>query len=335
MKKNGIVYIRRYVDIFRDRSMFYGEMERAKSPEAVLKEAGFSISERCCARPSCFDFAARKNSTLILIKTQLDIDSLPFNESVELKSISDCVHAASLLVGEKAREKPLEDDTVYKRYDVLVVTPKTFENIVIHKTHPLIHAGPGGYYVEIDNEVVKKRRQELGLSVGEMAEKLGISRRTLYGYEHGMTKASVATAYNMIHILGMPVATPINVLEKAKIRHKCLLKAKFAISRNKLLQRIFKKFAQYHITTVKKAPFDFILTTTGEHTRIIGGVVNNQEQEVSKRVDEILSVSKVMKAHPILITEEKSLPLADKNVTCIRKNELSRIRNPEDLIAKL
>ncbi|NWG11712.1 helix-turn-helix domain-containing protein [Candidatus Bathyarchaeota archaeon] len=312
--------------------MVYGEMERVKSPEAVLKEAGFSISERCCARPSCFDFAARKNSTLILIKAQSDIDNLPLSESAELKSISDCVHAASLIVGEKSRDKPLKDDTVYRRYEVLVVTPKTFENIVIHKTHPLIHAGPGGYYVDIDNETVKKRRQELGLSVGEMAEKVGISRRTLYGYERGMAKASVAAAYNMVYILGMPVATPINVLEKAKAQHKCFLKAKFAISRSKLLQKIFRKFAQYQITTVKKAPFDFILTTSEGHMKIIGGVASNQEQELGRRVDEILSVSKIVKAHPILITEEEGLP--QKDIACVCKDELSKIRNPEDLIAK-
>lgn len=329
----GMVYIRHYVDTLCDYSMVYGEMEKVKSPEALLKEAGFSVSERCCVRPSCFDFAARKNNNLILIKIQLDIDNLSPSESAELKSISECVHAASLLVGKRAREKPLEDDTIYTRYEVLTVTPKTFENIVIRKTYPLIHAGPGGYFVEIDNETVKRKRQELGLSAGEMAEMIGISRRTLYGYEHGMAKASVAAAYNMVYTLGVPVAKPINVLEKAKIQYKCFLKAKFALSRSNLLQRIFKKFAQCHITTVKKAPFDFILTTSEEHVKIIGGVAGSREQELGRRVDEILSISKIVKAHPVLITEEKSLP--EKDIACICKDELSKIRNPEDLIAKL
>ncbi|NWF86838.1 helix-turn-helix domain-containing protein [Candidatus Bathyarchaeota archaeon] len=307
-------------------------MERVKSPEAVLKEAGFSVSERCCARPSCFDFAARKNNNLILIKVQLDIDNLSPNESLELTSISECIYAASLLVGERTREKPLEDDTVYTRYEVLAITPKTFENIVIRRIYPLIHAGPGGYYVEIDNEVVKKRRQELGFSVGEIAEMVGISRRTFYGYERGMAKASVAAAYNMVYTLGVPVAKPINVFEKAKVQRKCFLTAKFAIAKSRLLQKILRKFARYRITTVKKAPFDFILSASEENVTIIGGVASNSEQELSKRVDEILSVSKIVKAHPILITEEKALP--DKDIACICKNELSKIRNPEDLVAK-
>jgi putative transcriptional regulator len=314
--------------------MTYWEKERARPPEDVLKEAGFNVSEKCCSRPSCFDFAARKNGTLILVKVQLDIDNLSLGDSLELKAISECVSAASFLVGERAREKPLEDDTVYSRYEVSAVTPKTFESIVTSKNYPLIHAGPGGYYVEIHSEAIKRRRQELGLSVGEMAEMVGISRRTLYGYERGMAKASVTAAYNLIYTLGFPVAKPINVFEKSREQRKCFLAAaKFAITKSKLMQKIFRKFTRCHITTVKKAPFDFVITVPEEKMRIIGGVANNKEQELNKRVDEILSVSRVVRAHPILITEERKP--SKKDILCICKEELSKIKSPEDLISQL
>lgn len=314
--------------------MTYWEKERARPPEDVLKEAGFNVSEKCCSRPSCFDFAARKNGTVILVKVQLDIDNLSLGDSLELKAISECVSAASLLVGERAREKPLEDDTVYSRYEVSAVTPKTFESTIISKNYPLIHAGPGGYYVEIHSEAIKRRRQELGLSVGEMAEMVGISRRTLYGYERGMTKASVTAAYNLIYTLGFPVAKPINVFERSREQRKCFLAAaKFAIAKSKLVQKIFRKFTRCHITTVKKAPFDFVITVPEEKMRIIGGVANNKEQELNKRVDEILSVSRVVRAHPILITEERKP--SKKDILCICKEELSKIKSPEDLISQL
>ena len=314
--------------------MTYWEKERARPPEDVLKEAGFNVSEKCCSRPSCFDFAARKNGTLILVKVQLDIDNLSLGDSLELKAISECVSAASLLVGERAREKPLEDDTVYSRYEVSTVTPKTFESTIISKTYPLIHAGPGGYYVEIHSEAIKRRRQELGLSVGEMAEMVGISRRTLYGYERGMAKASVTAAYNLIYTLGFPVAKPINLFERSRKQRKCFLAAaKFAIAKSKLVQKIFRKFTRCHITTVKKAPFDFVITVPEEKMRIIGGVANNKEQELNKRVDEILSVSRVVRAHPILITEERKP--SKKDILCICKEELSKIKSPEDLISQL
>ena len=314
--------------------MTYWEKEILRPPEDVLKEASFDVSERCCSRPSCFDFAARKDKVLILVKVQSDIDNLSLGDSLELKAISESVSAASLLVGERTREKPLEDDTVYSRYAISAVTPKTFESIIVGKVYPLIHAGPGGYYVEIHSEAIKKRRQELGLSVGEMAEMIGISRRTLYGYERGMAKASVAAAYNLIYILGFPVAKPINVFERPKEQHKCfLLAAKSAIARSKFLQRILAKFVRCHVTTVKKAPFDFVISVPEEKMRIIGGVANNKEQELNKRVDEILSVSRVVKAHPILVTEEQKQ--STKDILCICKEELSKIKSPEDLISQL
>jgi len=314
--------------------MTYREKDSAKAPEAVLKEAGFNVSEKCCSRPSCFDYAARKSENLIFIKVQSDIGSLSPSDAHELKVISECVSAASLLLGEKTREKPLEDDTVYTRYNVLAVTSKTFENVLLRKVYPLIQAGPGGYYVEVDCDAVKRRRQELGLSVGEMAEMVGLSRRTLYGYERGMAKASVTAAYKLIWTLGVPVAKPINVFEKSRNQRKCFLAmAERVIARNKLLRKILRKLTRCHITTVKKAPFDFVIDVPEEKMRIIGGVANNKERELSRRIDEILSVSRVVNAHPILITEGQK-PL-NEDILCIFKEELSKIKNPEDLICKL
>jgi putative transcriptional regulator len=268
-----------------------------------------------------------------LVKAQLDIEGFSQSEAKELKSISECMSAACLLTGDKSRDKSLEDDTVYSRYEILSVTPKTFENIVVHRTFPLIYARPGGYFVEIDNETIRKRRQEIGLSIGAMAEMVGISRRTLYGYEHSMAKASVAAAYNMVYTLGVPVAKPVNVLEKAKIKHKCFLTEKLSTAKNKLLQRMLKKFALYRVMIVKKAPFDFILNIHEENVKIIGGFATDKERQLDKRVDEILSVSRVVRAHSVLITDNNHLP--QKDIACICKDELSKIRNPEDLIAKL
>jgi putative transcriptional regulator len=311
--------------------MINEEREKAKPPEAALKEAGFAVSERCRTRPSCFDFAARRKEILVFIKVHSDIDALPQNDFFELEKISNCVRATPLLVSENMRERPLEDDTVYSRYNILAVTPKTFENFVVHKVSPLIQAGPGGYYVKIDCEAIRRRRQELGLSVGEMAEIVGLSRRTLYGYERGMAKASVTAAYNLMCALGIPVAKSINIFERSKNQRKCFLTtAKRIIARNKVVRKFLKKFSRCNITTVRRAPFDFVITVPEEKMRIIGGVASSKEQRLERRVDEILSVSKIVKAYPILVTNGQK-PL-NKDIQCIRSEEISKVRKPEDLI---
>ena len=311
--------------------MTYREMGKVEAAESVLKEGGFTVSQRCCSRPSCFDIAARKRQSLIFIKVQPDIGCVPPYDSLELRIISEHISAASLFISEKTREKPLEDDTVYSRYNVLAITPKTFENIVLRGIHPLIQAGPGGYYVEIDGEAIKKRRQELGLSVGEVAEKLGISRRTLYGYEKGMAKASVTVAYNLLCTLGAPVAKPVNIFEAPRSQRKTIIaRARRIITKNRLLQRVFKKLAGYNIVAVKKAPFDFVITVPEENMKIIGGVANSEEKTLSRRVEEILSLSKVVQAHPVLVTDGQK-PLPNKDISCVKSDEISKIKCPEDL----
>jgi len=331
----SIVYISQCNGYSAWDSMAYGEREDLRAAESTLKEAGFFVSQLCCCRPSCFDFAARKNSALIFIRIQPDIGSLSANDSHELEAIAESFSATSLLIGKQAREKPLEEDTVYTRHDILAINLRTFENVVLRNVRPLIQANPGGYYVEIDGEALKRKRQELGLSAGEMAELVGTSRRTIYGYERGMAKASVTAAYNLIWALGIPVAKPINILEKARTHRKCciLTTAKLVFARTRLLNRIFRKFGKYHITTVRKAPFDFVISVPEEKMRIIGGVTNDKELELNRRVDEILSVSRVVQAHPILITEDHEL--SRKNILCISSEEVSKIENPEDLFANV
>ncbi len=307
------------------------ERESAKSPEEVLKEAGFRVSERCCARPSCFDYAARKGKRLILFKFQPEINGFSPEDSRELEAISRVVSGVSLLISKKTREKFLEDDTVYTRYNVWAVTPRTFENMILRNTYPLIQAGPGGYYVEIDAVAIRRRRQELGLSVGEMAEMIGISRRTLYGYERGMAKASVTVAYNLVYTLGIPVAKPINIFETARVQRKCfLLRAKRAIVKHKFLHKILKRFTRCNVTTVRKAPFDFILDVPEEEMRVIGGVAGSKEREIDRRVDEIISVSKILNARPIFVTNGRKP--SNKDIPCVCSKEFSKIKKPEDII---
>jgi putative transcriptional regulator len=311
--------------------MLHGE-DGVKTVQALLEQTGFAVSETCCSRPSCFDVAARKRENVVILKTQPDIDSLSLSDSVELSDISKSVSAAPLMISQKARDKPLEDDTVYSRYNVSTMTLKTLENIVSRGAYPLIQAGPGGYYVTIDGAAIRRRRQQLGQSVGKMAEMIGMSRRTLYGYERGLAKASVTAAYNLISTLGIPVAKPVNIFEKPTRERKCFLltTARSIIAKNKLLMRILSKFDHYGITTVRKAPFDFVINIPEDKTRIIGGVAAKEELGLERRVDEIISVSRIVQAHPILVTDGRRLP--DKDIPCVRSEELLKTKSPKDLI---
>jgi putative transcriptional regulator len=312
--------------------MNHWEMENAVHLAVALKEVDFQVSQICCSRPSCFDFAARKYDKTILVKVNSDVDTFSAQSARELKVIAGRVSAASLLISQQTHGKPLEDDTVYSRNGILVVTEKTIKNIALQKANPLIYAGPGGYSVEVDGVLVEKRRKELGLSIGKLAAMIGVSRRTLYGYERGMAKASVKSAYKLAETLGIPVAKPVNVLERTRKQRQCLLmKAKQAILGKGLLQKVLRKFTFCDISPVHKAPFDFVMSVPNGRRIIVGAVVVQGESNLDNRLGEILSVCHVIRAHPVLITE-KSRVFSD-GVSCICMDELSGMSIPEDLMA--
>lgn len=311
------------------------QAEMLNAAESVLKTAGFQVSEKCSARPSCFCLAARKGAQLALLKVQPDLGNISQRDAWELKTISSCFLGTSLFVSDKTREKPLEDDTVYTRYNIYALTPKTLENVVSRGMLPLMEAGPGGCFVQLDEDAVRKRRQKLGLSVGKLAEQMGISRRTLYGYERGMGKASVSAAYNLEWILGIPVVKPIDIFQTVPSDNSFFAAAKRMFVKNRFLRIVLQRLAQCHfnVAPTMRAPFDFIAQSPESQLNIIGGVACTEEKDLDQRTNEILSISEIVKAQPMFVTDGKLVP--NNDIPLIRSEELNKIKQPEDLFARL
>jgi len=303
--------------------------------ESILKKVGFQRSQRCMSRPSCFDLAAHGKKQLVLVKVYANIGNVSARDASELQKISECFSATPLVIGEKTRRKPLEDDTVYSRYNIYAINPKTLENIVRHDMHPLVEAGPGGYYIKLDGNLIRENRQKLGLSVGKVAEMMGISRRTLYGYERGMTKASVSTAYKLEWVLGAPVAQSIDIFQPTSQASGFLATTKRLIISHHFLQTVSRKFAQFNFGVVhtRRAPFDFIAQCSGKGLKIICGVADKKERNIDQRTKEIISISKIINAQPVFITDGEKIP--NNNIPLIHREDLAKMHGPEDFIAQL
>lgn len=311
--------------------MNHREMADVVNVGDELKEAGFQISQLCCSRPSCFDFAARKDDKTLLLKVNFEADNISFQDAQEFRVIADSLSAVSLIISRHAHGKPLEDDTVYSRYSIFVINAKTLRNIASQTANPLVYAEPGGYAVEVDGTLIEKKRRELGLSIGKLAAMIGVSRRTLYGYERGMARASVTSAYKLAQTLGVPVAKPINILGHARKNRKGRgRKMRHDFAGKVQLQKILRKFAFCNIFPVEKAPFDFVINVPNERYAIVGSIAINGENNLDNRIDEFLSICRVVCAYPVLITNKQ---YSGRDVHCVGMDELAKIRVPEDLIA--
>jgi len=309
--------------------------EMFNAAENVFKTAGFKISKRCHSRPSCFCMVARKDKDLTFIKIPADLGKISLKDALQLQAISSHFSATPLFIGDKARERPLEDDTIYTRYDIYAVTLRTLEDVVTRGMLPLVEAGPGGYYARLDGETIRERRMKLGLSVGKLAEQLRISRRTLYGYERGMAKASVSAAYSLEWVLGIPVVQPIDIFKPVPATAGFFAAAKRLIIKNRFLKTVLKRLilCDFKVAATTRAPFDFIAQPPDENVKIIGGVTRKGEKSVDERAEEILSISHIVGAHPLFITDGKFA--LDTDIPLIDSEELQRINLAQDLVSRL
>ena len=144
---------------------------------AMLRDAGFLVSDRCAIRPKSFDVAARRGNDVLLLKILGNIDAFDAKTGAEMRRLGEYLHATALVIGLRTRDEELDPGVVYFR----------------HGVPPLIYAAPGGLYVNIDSEVLADAREDRDWSLGQLAQELGVSRRTVSKYEDGMD-ASVEVA---------------------------------------------------------------------------------------------------------------------------------------------
>jgi putative transcriptional regulator len=311
------------------------QTEVLRLAEKTLREGGFNVSVRCLSRPSCFDFVAHKGKSVAFFKVPPNLGSTCRHEAEELRAIAGFFGGAALFICDKTKDKPLEDDTVYSRYGVFAISPGTLEDIVTRGFLPLVLAGPGGYYVRLDGEAIRRRRLKLGLSMGKLAESLGLSRRTLYGYERSMAKASVSAAYKLEWYLGVPVVEPVDVFRPVRRSRGFLAAARRALIRNRLLQGVLRWLRRCHfeVFPARKAPFDFLAECPETNLSLIGGVACSNDKNLDTRIKEILSVSEIVNARSLFVTDGRQIP--DNDIPLVHQKELAKIKNPKDLIAKL
>lgn len=311
------------------------QAEVLRLAEGALREAGFKVSARCVSRPSCFDLVARKSGSVAFFRVPANLSGACRREADELRTIAGFFGGAALFVCDKAKEKPLEDDTVYSRYGIFAISPGTLKDVVARGFLPLVLAGPGGYYVRLDGDAIRRRRLKLGLSMGKLAESLGLSRRTLYGYERGMARASVSAAYKLEWFLGVPFVEPIDVLTPARHTRSFLAVARRVFVRNRLLQGVLRRLrhCRFNVFPARKAPFDFVAECSETKLCLVGGVACSSDRNLDARTKEIMNVSEIVGARSVFITDGRQIP--DNDIPLVYHEELAKMKDPKDLIAKL
>lgn len=177
----------------------------------LLANNGFETSH--IYERSCFDMVARRKLLLLLLKVLVNIDGINGIQAQEIRKISHTFMASPLIVGLKSKSEYLEEDVVYERHGIPVIGLETLKNMILEGEYPEILADRGGYYVQINGEVLKEVREDNNLSLKDLADLAHVSRETIYKYEHGIVRACPETAMMLEDILNLKITLSIDLFK--------------------------------------------------------------------------------------------------------------------------
>jgi putative transcriptional regulator len=294
----------------------------------VMERENFEISEMCTSSKGiCFDIFARRNVLLLLLKVLTNIDSISEGHAREIASIGNMLCASPLIVGEKTRNFEMEDGVVYGRHNIPAVTVDTFEDIMLEGTLPMIFASRGGYYVKVDRSLLREARRKKEISLGDVADNIGVSRRSVHKYENEDTCMTLKTALRLEEFLDESLARPINLFFIPKAgEFTGELQCEFERNTLKTLMEL-----GFEVYPVKKAPFNALAKE--ESDVMITKLTKTSAEGVSNSARIIKSISDTAKTEAFFVMESHTKFRENiHGIPAIKEEELARIDDSDELM---
>jgi putative transcriptional regulator len=295
----------------------------------VLERAGFSVSDPYMIHLPGFDLVARREDTLLILKALTNIDGFSEEVGKELRALAYLLKATPLLIGEKNGVNNLQDDVVYFRFGIQAITLSTLQNHVLEQTSVDAYAAPGGLYVNLDKEKIRRLRQEKNISLGTFARYVHVSRRTVRMYEDGMS-ARIDIASRIEELFEETISTPIDLLKPLMVESERL--PMYQKDHMKAFQREVFSLLQdvgYRIIPMDRCPFEAL---SKEKEKILLTCVQEYNRKLVDKAHFMSSIAKITKRHAVVFTDKDVMKKNVEGTPVIVKKELKKIHDPEDVL---
>ncbi len=299
---------------------------------AVLARAGFTVSDRCDLRPVSFDLVARRAKDLVMVKVLGNVDALSEPIAVEIKVLCKFLDARPILVGLRAGAGALEDGVVYNRHDIPIMTPATLEQYVLHGEAPMVFAAPGGFYVHLDAERLRRAREQMQVSLGVMAQIAGVSRRAIQMYEEGMS-ASIDAAMRLEEALQSELIRPMDPF--TAFDPSRFAAPQSAAGSEDPLQSAVRRMLEslgYEVRPTNRSPFNALSTPESDapgpkpaNTLLTG--MGEESPQLKRRARVVTSLSRVT-GRPGFFIVERTTRTSLEGTPIVTREELRRLDDP-------
>ncbi|HZX44173.1 MAG TPA: helix-turn-helix domain-containing protein [Candidatus Nanoarchaeia archaeon] len=269
-----------------------------------LLRKGFTVKT---LNRTAFDIVARRDTTILLIKILFDANAVSEEFTKSMHNVAAYVGGSPLIIADKAGDK-LEDNVVYLRFGIFTLNFRTLCNSIDSKL-PFAIRDHSGVNAHLIGTKLRKVREEEGISLNDLARKVGVSKSMVQKYEAGESRISINKALRLYQLLGHSLFEKIDIFGHDK---NIMPVGKGDISR---------KFSDmgFSATEAEKVPFDIIAKK--EKELILTKVGDGQQQGLD-------SLSKLVDADRLAIYLKKK----PKNVPAMTKKEFMEFEKAEELI---
>ena len=293
----------------------------------LLARAGYYLSADSAMRPLSFDVVARRDDELLLVKVLTNVDGLTEAVAQELRVIAQFLEAAPLVVGERSSSRQLEPGAVYLRYGVNIVTAETLREYLEDGIEPVVYAAPGGFYVNLDGQRLREIREQRGLSLGDLAQAAGVSRRAIGMYEEGMG-AMVEVAMRLEEFLQEPLAKPVDPFHAAADAPAMDAPAPPQGSGFEAAMLRAMTDLGFRVVPTAKSPFSAI---TKEDSVVLTGIAADAP-DLAKRAAATANLCDVTETYGVFFVERTTTRVAIEGTPIVSREELRGVVDPGDLI---
>jgi len=293
-----------------------------------LIEAGYETVVSRGIKKYSFNLIARKESKKLVVRLLKNIDSCRKPIAIELKKLAFSIGGVPLIVGLYTKNEPLLSGVVYSRFGIHATNVETFKEIVNGK-EPIIYAKRGGLFVKVNGSKLRRLRESKGLSLGQLAKEVGVSRRAIYGYERGEIEATLEVAAKLEEVLGESVIKPISIASCREHIKRELIESEEEV-RDPLIREIehIARDEGFIVATLRKAPFELAAVNVEEESRTFIKTVKRTTtaKELEEDLEVAIKIAEITEANVIVLSENKKLERdlegSFNNVCFVRKDEL-------------
>ncbi|MBN1785835.1 MAG: transcriptional regulator [Candidatus Methanofastidiosa archaeon] len=299
----------------------------------IFNKAGFETS--VCDLRCCFDIIAKGKTMTFLVIIAPNIDSVPNEYVRSIKCLSYYFKAHPIIIGSRTKTMELLKGVVYTRDEIPSLSIETLEELVIENAPPLVYSDRGGIYVRINGDILKKIRESMGASLNEFAKEIGISRTTLYEYEHSKRGVELDTALKIEDLIDYPLIKPVdiidNVIEKGSSKEE--------EPKSDFEKHVFELFDNlgFKVHPTKRAPFDAVVKEDKKKTDMImlTGVSDLNPRSIKRRILIVHDVSKVLDRDAFFVINAERPAKSIDGVPIVMINEIMGLKDCDTVIELL